>query len=114
MKRYERNGITEIISTPNQLRAQAIIMKSVYHPEYGLWVTYQIYNGGGWILKEITRAGTEDWEKARSVHVDSHVLSLKGVQYRSNCDINYEYSQNIYTLGRQYGDVQDNPQFRYW
>lgn len=112
-----KNGIFEITSTPNQLRAQAVIMKSVHRPEYGLWVTYQIYNGGSWVLKEIARAGVEDWEKAKTQcrRGNSHFTLRNGtVQTRSNCEINYEYSQNIYTLGRQYGDVKDNAQFRYW
>lgn len=128
----DKNGITEIQSTPNQLRAQAVIMKSVHREGDPLWVTYQIYNGGGWVLKEIKRAGEMDWAKAKRQCEEYRERKLNGekaldartnsrftlkdgtVQEKSNCDINYKYSYDIYTLGGQYGNVQDNPQFRYW
>lgn len=113
----DENGITEIKSTPNQLRAQVVIMKSLHRPEYGLWVTYQLYNGGGWVLKEIKKAGVADWDKAKEQCVRGYsYFKLKDgtVQSRSNCDINYEYSQNIYTLGKQYGDIKDNAQYHFW
>ena len=112
-----KNGIMEIKSIPNQLRAQAVIMKSLYRPEHGLWVTYQLYNGGGWVLKEIKKAGVSDWEKAKAqcTRGYSHFTLKNGtVQSRSNCDINYEYSQNIFKYGKQYGDVKDNEQYRFW
>lgn len=112
-----KNGIMEIKSIPNQLRAQAVIMKSLYRPEHGLWVTYQLYNGGGWVLKEIKKAGVSDWAnaKAQCTRGQSHFTLKNGtVQSRSNCDINYEYSKNIFSLGKQYGNVNDNDQYRFW
>lgn len=113
----DKEGITEIASEQGCLRAQAAIMKYLHEPGRALWITYQRYNGGDWVLKEIKKAGAEDWAKAKAqcTRGDSH-FTLKGgkIQTRNNCDINYEYSQNIYTLGRRYGDVQDSPQFRYW
>jgi len=131
-KVLDANGITEITSLPNSLRAQAVIMKSVHREGNPLWVTYQIYNGGGWVLKEIKRAGEMDWAKAKYQCEEYRERKLNGeksldartnsrftlkdgtVQEKSNCDINFKYSKDIYTLGGQYGDVQDNPQFRYW
>lgn len=131
-KVLDANGITEITSLPNSLRAQAVIMKSVHKQGDPLWVTYQIYNGGGWVLKEIKRAGEMDWAKAKRQCEEYRERKLNGeksldartnsrftlkdgtIQEKSNCYINYKYSYDIYTLGRQYGDVQDNPQFRYW
>lgn len=113
----DKNGITEIISTSNQLRAQAVIMKSLYRPEHGLWVTYQLYNGGGWVLKEIKKAGVSDWAKAKAqcTRGYSHFTLKNGtVQARWNCDINYEYPQNIFKYGKKYGDVKDNGQYRFW
>jgi hypothetical protein len=64
-KTLKLNGIESIIAIPDQLKAQAIIMKSVYQPKYGLWVTYQIYNGGRLVIKEIFRANVADWSKAK-------------------------------------------------
>lgn len=131
-KVLDANGITEITSLPNSLRAQAVIMKSVHREGNPLWVTYQIYNGGGWVLKEIKRAGEMDWAKAKRQCEEYRERKLNGekaldartnsrftlkdgtVQEKSNCDINYKYAYDIYTLGGQYGDVKDNPQFRYW
>ncbi len=128
----DKNGIMEIRSTPNQLRAQAIIMKSVYREGDPLWVTYQLYNGGGWVLKEIQRAGEMDWAKAKrqcevyrerklsgekslDARTDSKFTLKDGtVQKKSNCEINYKYSLDIFTLGKQYGEVKDNAQYRFW
>lgn len=113
----DKEGITEIASIQGSLRAHAAIMRYLHKPGRPLWVTYQRYNGGDWVLKEIQKAGVQDWAKAKAqcTRGDSHFTLKSGkIQTRNNCEINYEYSQNIYTLGRQYGDVQDNPQFRYW
>lgn len=126
------NGITEINSLSNNIRAQAVIMRSVHRKGDPLWVTYQIYNGGGWVLKEIKRAGEIDWTKAKrqcevyrerklsgerslDARTDSIFTFKDGtVQKRSNCDINYKYSYDIYQVGVKYGDVQNNSKFRYW
>lgn len=113
----DKEGITEIASEQGCLRAQAAIMKYLHEPGRALWITYQRYNGGDWVLKEIKKAGVQDWSKAKEqcTRGDSHFTLKSGkIQTRNNCDINYEYSQNIYTLGRQYGDVKDNLSFRYW
>ncbi|MBN1839787.1 MAG: hypothetical protein JW802_07065 [Campylobacterales bacterium] len=113
----DKQGITEIGSLQGSLRAQAVIMRHLHVIGRPLWITYQRYNGGDWVLKEIKKAGLEDWAKAKAqcTRGNSHFTLKSGkVQTRNNCDINYEYSQNIYTLGRQYGDVKDNLSFRYW
>jgi hypothetical protein len=113
----DKEGITEIASVQGSVRAQAVIMRYLHEPGRPLWVTYQRYNGGDWVLKEIQKAGAQDWEKAKAqcTRGNSHFTLKSGkIQTRNNCDINYEYSQNIYTLGRQYGDIKDNAQFRYW
>ncbi len=113
----DQEGISEIASVQGSLRAQAAIMRYLHEPGRPLWVTYQRYNGGDWVLKEIKRAGAEDWAKAKAqcTRGDSHFTLKNGkVQTRNNCDINYEYSQKIYDMGGKYGDVQDNSQFRYW
>jgi hypothetical protein len=113
----DKEGITEIASVQGCLRAQAAIMKYLHEPGRALWITYQRYNGGDWVLKEIKKAGVQDWTKAKAqcTRGDSHFKLKNGtVQTRNNCDINYEYSQKIYKLGGQYGDIKDNPQFRYW
>lgn len=112
-----KNGILEIKTLPNHLRAQAVIMKSMHKPEYGLWVTYQIYNGGGHVLKEIARAGVANWAKAKEKCTRGQsCFTLKSGKRvcRSNCDINYEYSQNIFKYAKEYGNVQNTARFIYW
>ena len=113
----KKHGILEIRSMTNHLRAQALIMKTLYKPEYGLWVTYQMYNGGNHVLKEIKKAGVAEWEKARMMcQRGESCFTLKSGKRvcRSNCDINYEYSQKIFTYGKEYGNVKDNAKFFYW
>lgn len=112
-----KEGITEVITTSNNIRAQVVIMRYLHEPGRPLWVTYQLYNGGGWVLKEIKKAGVSDWEKAKAqcTRGDSHFTLKNGtVQTRNNCDINYEYSQNIFKYGKKYGDIGDNEQYRFW
>lgn len=114
-KTLSAKGVDNIKSIPNQLKAQAIIMKSLHNPKYGLWVTYQVYNGGGLVLKEINRAGVESWSEAKkNCHRGKSCFKFKGqTQCRSNCDINYEYSKNIFRYGNDYGSLISN-KYRFW
>lgn len=112
----KRNGIVSIKAIPDQLKAQAIIMKSVYDKRYGLWVTYQKYNGGGLVLKEINRAGSENWEKAKSEcrRKESCFTYPNGKkECVSNCKINYDYSVQVYKYGGNYGFIKSD-KYRYW
>jgi len=108
-------GIDGIKAIGDQLKAQAIIMKTLYIPKYGLWVTYQVYNGGGLVLKEIKRAGSEDWAKAKEqCKRGQSCFTYKGVKTcRSNCDMSYEYSQNIFKYGKKYGSATSE-KYRFW
>ena len=114
-KPLKAKGVASIKAIPDQLKAQAIIMKSVYQPKYGLWVTYQVYNGGGLVLKEINRAGGENWEKAKAqCRRGQSCFTWKGQRScRSNCDINYEYSVLVYKYGEKYASVRSS-KYRYW
>lgn len=113
----KKNGVFEIRSISNHLKAQAIIMRESYSAKYPLWVAYQRYNGGAHVLKEIARAGAIDWAKAKAEcqrGLSCFTLKDGTKQCRSNCDINYEYSQTIFKYGKEYGNVQDNTRFFYW
>jgi len=114
-KPLKAKGVESIKAIPDQLKAQAIIMKSVYQPKYGLWATYQVYNGGGLVLKEINRAGGENWEKAKAqCRRGQSCFTWKGQRScRSNCDINYEYSVLVYKYGEKYATVRSK-KYRYW
>ncbi len=108
-------GLESIKAIPDQLKAQAIIMKSLYQPKYGLWVTYQAYNGGGLVLKEINRAGIEDWSRAKEqCHRGQSCFTWKGQRScRSNCEINYDYSVEIYKYGERYASIRST-KWRFW
>lgn len=114
-KPLSAHGVKSIAAISDQLKAQAIIMRTVYEPKYPLWVTYQKYNGGGLVLKEIKRANSNDWKSAKSqCRRGQSCFTYKGVTTcRSNCDINYEYSQNIFKYGNKYASITSNS-YRYW
>lgn len=108
-------GISGIKSIGNQLKAQAIIMHSLYSSNYGLWVTYQKYNGGSLVLKEINRAGVEDWQKAKKqCRRGQSCFTYRGIKTcKGNCEINYDYSQKIFKYAKEYSNVQST-QYRFW
>lgn len=115
-KILKAKGVESIKAIPDQLKAQAIIMKSLYQPKYGLWVTYQVYNGGGLVLKEINRAGSENWVKAkaqcrRGQSCFTYPSGKK--ECVSNCEINYDYSVQVYKYGERYASIRSS-KFRYW
>lgn len=113
----QKRGIRSLDAIPDQLKAQAILMRQMWVPKYGLWVTYQAYNGGGLVLKEINRAGSENWVKAKSncKRGQSCFTYPSGKkECVSNCEINYDYSVKIYKYGGQYAGVKESGQYRYW
>ncbi|MCX6076008.1 MAG: hypothetical protein NTW78_03885 [Campylobacterales bacterium] len=100
-------------SVDGNMRAQAYANKDSMNQAKvkKLWVMFQIYNGGGVVNTEIKSAGVADWEKAKA-QCRRGVTKYKSGD-RSNCDINYEYSQNIFKYAKEYSNVQSN-QFRFW
>lgn len=114
-KTLQKHGIKSLDAVPDQLKAQAILMKGFLAPKYGLWVTYQRYNGGDYVLKELNRAGSENWELAKGqCRRGQSCFTWKGQRScRSNCDINYEYSVLVYKYGEKYASIRSS-KFRYW
>lgn len=113
-ERLEAEGIAEIHSIPNHLRAQAYINRDAYDRAAcpRLWVMYQIYNGGTLVNREIARAGSCRWQDALQ-HCERHAINVGKGQRRSACDINYEYSQRIHGLGKLYR-ADDGDGYRFW
>jgi hypothetical protein len=76
------------------------------NPSSKLFITYQRYNGGDWVLKECKRAGVYNWSKCKQACLRGNVCVCKinghCSQYRSACDINYSYSLKIFNYGQQY------------
>jgi len=98
--------------------AFAFYLKSLYDttPVKKLWVVYQRYNGGGWVLRECGMANSYVWEHCRSKCRRGNVCVWRGIdgckQYRSACDINYEYSVKVYKSGLKYKKEEDK--YDYW
>lgn len=111
-----KQGISEVKTTKNNLRAQAYINKSAYNEaKYKkLWVAYQIYNGGGLVNKEIDRAGgKDDWAAAKGA-CRRKVVHFKGGYSEDACQINYMYSKQVFKYGDAYRTSIDSTQYKYW
>lgn len=111
----KQEGIAEIRSTANHLKAQAFINRSAWRQaeHKRLWVMYQIYNGGGLVNTEIRRAGKADWRAAYSV-CRRKIVRFKDGSTESACDINYDYSRRVYRYGEQYRTVAPGTKYQFW
>lgn len=113
-ERLGRAGITEIRTTGNQLRAQALLMRDAWRQAPGrLWVAYQIYNGGGLVLQEIRRAGAVDHGLARSECRRRNITFDNG-QVINACAINYGYSVKLASYADTYRRGPDAERYPFW
>jgi hypothetical protein len=112
-----KEGVYDVKNRNNQLKAQAYINYDAYKKtkNYGrkLWVTFQIYNGGTLVLKEIDRAGVVDHSVARQQCKRKNITFNNG-QVRNACDINYEYPIILYKYADKYRLGKDDDSFQYW
>jgi hypothetical protein len=98
--------------------AFAYYFKSLHNtnPSKKLFIDYQRYNGGDWVLKECRRAGVYDWFKCKQFCRRGYVCVYKvnGVckEYENACDINYSYSEKIFIYGQKYKKGFDF--FKFW
>lgn len=107
-------GISEISTRKNHLRAQAYINWDAWgQSPRKLWVSYQIYNGGRLVLKEIKRAGQVDHAAARA-ECRRKIIRFNNGQEISACDINYEYSERIARFADHYRLGEDSPRYQFW
>jgi len=87
------------------------------NPVPRLWIVYQRYNGGYWVIRECRQAGSWEWEKCRQNcrrgQVCVRKVGTECKQYRSACEINYEYSLFIYKSADKYRRGDDG-RWRYW
>lgn len=74
-----------------------------------LWVTYQRYNGGNWVVIECRRAKSDRWEdcyrQCRRKEVCVWRKGGKCIQWRSACEINYSYSKKVYRYGQRWSNL---------
>jgi len=92
---------------------------SVLHkdnPSSKLWVTYQRYNGGDWVLRECKLAGSFDYDACKNACYRCKQMGgskCRGYvcvwrvpsgckQYRHACEINYGYSVKVWKSGQDY------------
>jgi hypothetical protein len=104
-----RKGVPDIISTSNQLRAQALIMANCKKQAYSshLWVAYQVYNGGSLVNREIKAARKETRlieipHRLARLYCKRRDIVFNNGQTINACDINYEYSEYIYKYAQKY------------
>jgi hypothetical protein len=87
------------------------------NPTPRLWVVYQRYNSGNWVIQECKRAGSWEWEKClqncKRGRVCVWKVGAECKQYRSACEVNYEYSLLIYRYAEKYHRSVDG-RWRYW
>lgn len=119
-ERLAKEGITEIKSIVNHAKAQAYI-NYYYHLQnlcQRLWGTYQAYNGGELVFKEMRKAHSCRWEDAKRVCRRKDVcvwkISTGCRQWRNACEINYQYSKKIYELAGKYRLFSDPPPYPFW
>jgi len=114
-KPLAKEGIPDIISVSNQLRAQAFINHDAHGQNkwHLLWIDFQIYNGGRLVLKEIDRAGHPCWISARQFCFRK-VIEFDNGQKIDACEINYDYSQKIFKFADSYRIGPDSEKFKYW
>ena len=114
----EKQGIPEVRTRSNHLRAQAFINYDAWtRARRGgapkLWVAYQIYNGGTLVLTEIKRAGAVDPAAARA-HCRRKNITFNNGQTINACDINYDYSPRIETYAKPFRTGPDSPAYPFW
>lgn len=108
-------GISEIRTTKNHVRAQAYINKSAYNEAQHkkLWIMYQIYNGGGLVNKEVRLAGSPDWKLAY-LKCRRKVVHFSDGSSENACDINYDYSQRIFKYSEKYRLFPHGKSYPFW
>ena len=111
----QKQGITDVKSTSNNVKAQAYINKVSYdQAKYKkLWVAYQIFNGGTLVNKELTRAGKDDWALAKAA-CRRKMIHFQGGYSESACTVNYDYSVKVYKYGQLYRSIPDSNSYLYW
>lgn len=109
-------GIHNVRSINNFTKAQVLIMrKLIKHSNHKeLWVSFQAYNGGWLVKKEIKRAGTTV-QGIVKMYCRRRIIHFNNGSTKSACDINYEYPHKIenYTY-RFYKDLVKDTDWSMW
>lgn len=107
----------------DHFNASVYIIKSASkgNPCNKLWATFQAYNGGTLVYKEIKRANSCKYEEAKQFckrkDICVWVTPTGCRQYRNACDINYSYSIKIYNNSQKYIDkncTEFDKNISYW
>jgi len=117
-----KNGISDLSSTSDQIKSQALINYEAYKQskKSKLWISYQIYNGGGLVLKELKSAQPieknfhfSEWYAAKE-KCKRKIVEFSSGQRINACDINYDYGVKLFEYGKQYQIFKDSEKFPYW
>lgn len=118
-KELEKEGINEISSIENHAKAQAYINYYNYQRTVckKLFEMYQLYNGS-FVSKDLRKAKSCEWKDGLEVCEPKQICVLKKnntcLQYRTSCDINYNYSVKIYMLADKYRTGTDSKKYRFF
>lgn len=120
-KYLAKNGVNDLKSISNQLRAQALIMQDCKKQAYSshLWVAYQVYNGGPLVNKEIARARADTGVMEVPHNVAMQYCRRKTITFDNGmklnaCDINYDYSVKVHQYGREYAILKESGKYNFW
>ena len=114
-KYLEKNDVPGLRTTKDQLRSQALINHDIWStsPIKKLWVTFQIYNGGPLVLKEISRSKSTEWGSAKK-ECHRKIITFDSGQKIDACNINYDYSKNIHFYADRYRVTDDSVKYPFW
>jgi len=106
-------------SPPNYFMAQAYILYKMHKQNkcQKLYVTYQCYNRS---CRKVVQENYPEckWEKGFEKCKPEMICVWRKdnlcKQWKSSCDINYEYSYKVWEFGRVYREGEDGWKWRYW
>jgi len=107
--KLRKQDIPNLRTIDNQTKAQVYIMKVMYDSMnkklpicYNKgWVAFQMYNGGNLVLKEVKRAKVCKHNVAK-IFCRRKIIHFNNGTSRSACNINYKYSEEIYSKAKRW------------
>jgi hypothetical protein len=115
----KKEGIPNLRTIDRQCEAQVVIMKKLIEQARAktgysrLWIAFQAYNGGWLVAKEVRRAGNGNHSSAR-LQCRRKIIHFRNGTSRSACDINYNYSEDIYHSATKWYAYNETKQWRFW
>lgn len=104
--------------------AHAYVIKTCLDSAYcnkNLWNVYQCYNRNCSKVNREAREASCNWDKALNICYNKYLENIcvwnvgsKCRQWRTNCDINYNYGFKVWKFGKKYNPGIVEKEFSYW